>query len=566
MGLAHGRPSLEFATSKALVGAARRSPLPIHEPGDLSGDEAGSIMKHPTYLVLVALPAALFFACAKGQLNTGTASAGSGGAPAACQGCVTDQSCAAGSFCGQFAGDTYCAPECGQPGQAACSSESVCTMLMTAEGQQVQLCVPRTNTCGGGTSTSSSGATMSTTTSSTSATSSTSSGGGIPTTCAGADGAIGCCTAGGVLYYCSGGSTLETKACTGGEVCGWSASDGYYACVAPPATADPSGTNPLLCSGSSGSTSSSSSSSTSSTSSTSSSGSTSSGGPIGPGGGTIPTLSFAVVGDTRPATEDDPGGYPTPIITKIWQDVQAYSPRPPFAISTGDYMFASPSHTPGTQATQLTTYLGARAAYSNIVFPAMGNHECDGATGDNCGPGISNFCAPAEYNSDNASFNVFVQKLLTPINQTLPYYTIKINGTNNAWTAKFVFVACNYWSQTQATWMQTQLAEPTTYTFIVRHEGSDATTAPCLCQTTPNAATIMNQFPYTLLIAGHTHTFEAFSSEKQIIVGNGGAPLSGSVDYGWVLITQQSNNDIKIQAFDYQTGAELPEGPITLSP
>jgi predicted phosphodiesterase len=458
-------------------------------------------MKYRTTLLLAALPSALFFACSKGQLNT---TGGTGGSSST------------------------------GPGGGTSTSGT------TVSG------------------TTASGTTASGTTSSTS-TGSTSSGGGIPTTCAGADGAIGCCTAGGVLYYCSSAGTLENKTCPSGEVCGWSAADNYYACVTPPATADPSGTDPLLCPGGS------SSSTSSTTSSTSSSGTTSSGGPIGPGGGTIPTLDFAVIGDTRPATEDDPSGYPTAVITKIWQDVQAYSPRPPFAVTTGDYMYASPTHTPGTQATQLSTYLTARGNYSNIVFPAMGNHECDGATGDNCGPGTSNCCGSGCYESNNSSFNTFVQKLLAPINQTLPYYTIKINGTNNAWTAKFVFVACNYWSQAQATWMQQQLAESTTYTFIVRHEGSDATTAPCLCGS-PNAATIMNQYPYTLLIAGHTHTFEAFSSEKQIIVGNGGAPLSGSVNYGWVYISQQTNNDIRVQAFDYQSGAELPEGPITLSP
>src|SRR6516225_4507522 len=52
------------------------------------------------------------------------------------------------------------------------------------------------------------------------------------------------------------------------------------------------------------------------------------------------TFRFAVVGDTRPANEDDLNGYPTPIITGIWKDVQGLSPATDFAISTGDYMFA----------------------------------------------------------------------------------------------------------------------------------------------------------------------------------------------------------------------------------
>jgi len=73
-------------------------------------------------------------------------------------------------------------------------------------------------------------------------------GGGTPTTCTQADNAVGCCGANGKNYYCATGSTTVTaKACSGTEVCGWSASRSYYYCVAGPATADPSGTYPIAC-------------------------------------------------------------------------------------------------------------------------------------------------------------------------------------------------------------------------------------------------------------------------------------------------------------------------------
>jgi hypothetical protein len=282
----------------------------------------------------------------------------------------------------------------------------------------------------------------------------------------------------------------------------------------------------------------------SSSSSTTSSSSASSSGapvasPIGKTGGTIPTLSFAIVGDTRPANEDDTATYPTPIITKLWQDVEAYSPRPAFGISTGDYMFASPS---GVQAAaQLELYLGARSNFINVVFPAMGNHECTGADDSNCGEGN------ADGITDN--YSTFLARMLAPLGQSLPYYTIDINGTAGAWTAKFVFIACNAWSAVQSTWLTTQLAIPTTYTFVVRHEGSNATTTGCVAPT----AAILAQNPYTLLIAGHTHTFAYYASEKQLIVGNGGAPLTGNIDYGYVVAEQQAGGDILFKEFDYTT-------------
>jgi hypothetical protein len=276
-------------------------------------------------------------------------------------------------------------------------------------------------------------------------------------------------------------------------------------------------------------------------------------------GGPVSSLNFAIVGDTRPATEDDTAGYPTAIITQIWQDVEKYSPHPNFAITTGDYQFASPTHKPGTQATQIGYYMTARAAFSGTMYPTMGNHECDGSTTDNCdclgsdcsnagGSCMNNLCV-------TPNFAEFSSNMLTPIGQTLPYYTINMSGPGNAWTAKFVFIACNAWSTTQSTWLSGQLAQPTTYTFVVRHMGSDASPAGPCQNGSPNADSIMAQYPYTMFIAGHTHTYEGSGSSKWIVVGNGGAPLSGSVDYGYVIATQQPDMTILFQAFDYQTNA-----------
>jgi predicted phosphodiesterase len=263
------------------------------------------------------------------------------------------------------------------------------------------------------------------------------------------------------------------------------------------------------------------------------------------------------VGDTRPPNEDDPAGYPTPIITKIYQDIEAASPRPAFALTTGDYQFANPSHTPGTQATQLGYYMTARANFSNIVFPVMGNHECDGATADNCytcgsvcsnagGSCIGGIC-------ETPNFTVFASNLLAPINQTLPYYTININDTGNAWTAKFVVVACNMWSPTQAAWLDAALSTSTTYTFVVRHESPGVSGAPCVTAS-PSADSITTSHPFTLIIAGHTHEYAYYSSEKMVIVGNGGAPLATSGDYGYVIARQQGTS-IVFNEYDYLTNA-----------
>jgi predicted phosphodiesterase len=204
-------------------------------------------------------------------------------------------------------------------------------------------------------------------------------------------------------------------------------------------------------------------------------------------------------------------------------------------------MFASPTSTAG--AAQLDLYIAARQPFTNVVFPAMGNHECTGYTASNCGTG----------NADGITNNytAFLQKMLAPLGVTKPYYTVQVASTSGAWTAKFVVVAGNAWDATQSAWFASEMAKPTTYTFVVRHEGSSATTAPGV---TPSAQ-IMKQHPYTLLLAGHTHTFEYLSSTHEVITGNGGAPLTGSINYGYVIAQQRSDGAMVFQEFDYSTNA-----------
>jgi hypothetical protein len=264
-------------------------------------------------------------------------------------------------------------------------------------------------------------------------------------------------------------------------------------------------------------------------------------GTVGPKGGTLSSLNFVVVGDTRPATEDDTAHYPTAIATKIWKDVDAFEPRPSFGITTGDYMFAKPT---GSQSLpQMVLYLKARANFSNVVFPVLGNHECTGGDASECGTGNPN--------GVTHNYTTFMNEMMTPLGQALPYYAINVsdNATPSKWTAKFVFIACNAWTAKQSTWLTTELSKPTTYTFVVRHEGTTATTVPCIKPT----GTILAAHPYTLLIAGHTHTYAYHKSLKEVIVGNGGAPLSGNVDYGYLIAQQQANGDMLFKEYDYNT-------------
>ncbi len=293
-------------------------------------------------------------------------------------------------------------------------------------------------------------------------------------------------------------------------------------------------------------------------------------GSVGNSGGSVSRLVFAAVGDTRPATENDPSNYPTTIITKIFQDIEAQTPRPVLAVGTGDYQFSSASlSNQSTADQQVQLFMSARQGFSGAFFPAMGNHEC-GVSGSYT-TSDNNDCGPGNPGGVTANYNAFMNEMMTPLGHTTPYYSINVNATDSSWTAKFVITAANAWSTAQQTWLTTTMAQKTTYTFVVRHEASDAT--PPIPDCIPTIDSLISAAGYTLLIVGHTHDYGHYSDSPQTVVfGNGGAPLSSSnYDYGYGLFSQRCDGAIVVDEIDYMTGATdshlhfviTPEGAIT---
>jgi hypothetical protein len=269
----------------------------------------------------------------------------------------------------------------------------------------------------------------------------------------------------------------------------------------------------------------------------------------GPGGGLLPELSFAVVGDSRPANLDDTASYPTAIVQQIFTAVEAEMPHPEFVATTGDYMFASDNT--GMVDAQLDLYLGARAAYSGIAYPAMGNHECTSLTQSNCGPGSSDGF-PANYTQ-------FVSRMVMPLGEAKPYYVERFAAMDGSWSAKLVFIAANAWTDAQARWLDLVLGEPTTYTFAVRHEPHYADSAPGVDPST----TILAAHPLTMLITGHVHSYAHIPASREIIVGNGGAPLSSGTDYGYVVIDRQPGGSLQVTSYTYSTHAIVEQFMVT---
>jgi hypothetical protein len=99
------------------------------------------------------------------------------------------------------------------------------------------------------------------------------------------------------------------------------------------------------------------------------------------------------------------------------------------------------------------------------------------------------------------------------------------------------------------------MSEPTTYTFVVHHEPAFETQAPGQ----KAAQTVIAKHPYTLALVGHTHTYrKPWGSSKEVVIGNGGAPATGSTNYGYGLFQRRPDGAIQSDMIDYQSAQPTP--------
>jgi hypothetical protein len=195
-------------------------------------------------------------------------------------------------------------------------------------------------------------------------------------------------------------------------------------------------------------------------------------------------------------------------------------------------MFASQA---SAVTAQVALFNQAKANFTaGPVYVTMGNHECTGYTDSNC-PNL------------NETPNVQAFMKLVPSGVTTPYYRVNFDTPNGK--AKLVFIAANAWSTAQQTWLQVQLADPTAYTFVVRHEPS---TSPGVPTGVTASESIVTSHPYTLELLGHTHEYRR-EDTQHVISGNAGAPLS-SGNYGLLIIEQGSDGNITVSEIDEATG------------
>jgi glycine/D-amino acid oxidase-like deaminating enzyme len=151
------------------------------------------------------------------------------------------------------------------------------------------------------------------------------------------------------------------------------------------------------------------------------------------------------------------------------------------------------------------------------------------------------------------NYEQYMTRMVTPLGFQAPWFDAYFQAADGTWTAKLVVVAANAWNADQAAWLDRALSVPSTYTFVVRHESNDADTAPGVM---PSAA-IIAKHPLTLLLVGHTHTYEHRPAEREVIIGNGGAPLTSGFGYGYAIVARRDDGAIELDAYDYMTNARM---------
>ena len=293
------------------------------------------------------------------------------------------------------------------------------------------------------------------------------------------------------------------------------------------------------------------------------------------GGPATGGVTFAVFGDARPKNPNDTANYPTAIVAGNFTQMQAKGAQ--FVVGTGDYMFADSGD--AVVSAQLDLLLQGEKNFTNgPIYHTMGNHECTGATVSNCptgtetanvkaylalerpyDPGLTAARVPVDA-ADSSASGVDLARLV-PEGVTTPYFRIDVDTAHGK--AKLVFVAANAWSDAQATWLQQQMADPTTYTFVVRHEAASLTDVPGV---SPSEA-IIGTAPLTLELLGHSHEYRKLDAQH-VISGNGGAPISsggkgGSSGYGFLLIQELDSGDLAVSEVDEVTGNVIDTWKVT---
>lgn len=241
---------------------------------------------------------------------------------------------------------------------------------------------------------------------------------------------------------------------------------------------------------------------------------------------TVDAMHFAVLGDCRPADYVNDAAqvasvYPTSIIKQIFGEIAGRDPQ--FALFSGDVVYTFNPPDGSSAAAQIDQFLQGRNLLDRPFAPALGNHE----------------------DTDGVDVTVWKQKF----NQPLIYYGFTVHTAQG--DARFTVADDTYWDSSQLDWIAGELASSARYHIVLKHQ-------PTNSRDNDEAAfnTIISQHPPTLILAGHSHTYDR-PKTNELVLGTAGAPLVQGAQYGYAMVDQLSSGKLQVTVYSAASDAVL---------
>jgi hypothetical protein len=117
---------------------------------------------------------------------------------------------------------------------------------------------------------------------------------------------------------------------------------------------------------------------------------------------------------------------------------------------------------------------------------------------------------------------------------------------------RFTVADDTYWDSRQLAWITGELSSSAPYHVVLKHQPSDST---------DNDETTFKQIiaahKPTLIIAGHSHTYDR-PHNNELTLGTAGAPLaSGAPGYGYAMVDQTSTGKLQVTVYDSSSNAQI---------
>jgi len=241
---------------------------------------------------------------------------------------------------------------------------------------------------------------------------------------------------------------------------------------------------------------------------------------------TLDALHFAVLGDCRPATDQNnaaqaAAAYPTAIIKKIFGQIAARDPQ--FALFSGDVVYTYNPPDSSSAAAQIDQFLQGRNLLDRPFVPALGNHE----------------------DTDGINLPVWKQKF----NQPLVYYGFTIHTPHG--DVRFTVADDTYWNDQQLDWIDSELSSSARYHILLKHQPSDSRD-----NDETRFKSIISQHRPTLILTGHSHTYDR-PHTNELVLGTAGAPLVQGAQYGYAMVDQLASGDFQVTVYSSSSNAVI---------